>query len=180
MAPVLAGLTIRATRRTLALALIYLSAAAWSPVAQSEELPVSESEAYEFLQELGWVSKSCDADRLQQLILPDATFTFTVEGEDSTTMSRDEYMRDFRKHCFHTRESYDSSRFSVRTERGRAVATGRWEHGQQVQFFFLDSQDIDWVEQTLIVVREGEALGLQEMTSTAALKPKPEPTTSNP
>ena len=175
MAPVLASLTIRATCRALALALIYLLAAAWAPVARSEELPVSESEAYDFLQEFNWVNRSCDADRLQQLIFPDATITFTMEGEGPTTVSRDEYMREFRKQCFHTRQSYDRSSFSVRIDRGRAVMTGRWEHGQQIQFFFLDSQDIDWVEETLIVMREGDALGLQEMNVTTAIKPKPEP-----
>lgn len=174
MAPVLASLTIRPARRTLSLAFIALLAAA-SPAVHSDELPVTESEAYDFVQEFGWVNRSCDADRLEQLILPDATLTFTIEGEEPIMMSRDEYVRDFRKHCFHTRESYDSSRFSVRIERGRAIATGRWERGQQVQFFFLDSRDIDWVEQTMIVVRAGDVVGLQEMESLAALATKDAP-----
>lgn len=166
-------------RRAAAVVGFCLLVAAGSPVARSEE-PVTESEAYDFVQEWGWVNRSCDADRVQQLILPDATFRFTVEGDDPVTMGRDEFVREFRKDCFHTRQSYDRSSFSVRIDRGRAVMAGRWEHGQLVQFFFLDSQDIDWVEETMIVVRSGEALGLQEMEIVAALKPEPEPTSGTP
>ena len=171
----MAGLTIRPAFLALSLAFVYLVAAAAAQVAWSDELPVSESEAHDFLQEFNWVNRSCDADQLQQLIFPDATITFTMEGEGPTTVSRYEYLREFRKQCFHTRQSYDRSSFSVRIDRGRAVMTGRWEHGQQIQFFFLDSQDIDWVEEKLIVMREGDALGLQEMNVTTAIKPKPEP-----
>ena len=160
-------------------ALICLLMAVGAPAVRGESLPIDDTEAYAFLQELSWAFKACDFDRLQELMLQDATLTFTVQGNEPVTMSRDEYLRDYRKRCYHSSRSYDRSNFTVRIEPDRVVATIREEQGKEVQFFFLDSQNVDWIEQTLVIVRAGETLGVQEVQSVMALAPTPASTTES-
>ena len=118
---------------------------------------------YAFIWEWARASKYCDGDALESRIQPGALLTFEVPGEPPEVMSSDEYMTFFRKECLYTRwGSFDKSSMSVTVNGDQATVKGRWEGGTLIQYFF-SGHPIKAVEETQILVRDGDNILLASL-----------------
>jgi hypothetical protein len=133
-------------------------------LASGEPMPLNQEEVYAFLWELAAANQRCDAEWLEQeAYLPTTTLTFAIEGGPTVTVKRDEYLQGFRRECFHTRQSFDTSSISVEVGGNRAVVSGRWEHGAISRFFFFTELELEWIEETQELIRHGEGIKVQEV-----------------
>ncbi len=126
---------------------------------------LTETDVQGFLSDFGWAIRRCDAEWHEAHILPLAQLTFEVKGEPPVTVGREEYLEDFRKNCYHTYISFNARKCSVSVAGSRATVLGRWERGEEVQFFFLQRREIEWVEQTLMLVRYDGGIAIERLHS---------------
>jgi hypothetical protein len=140
-------------------------------LAAAQPMPLSEAEVYGFLMEMSMADKRCDADWLERCHLPECTLTFQEVGKTEETIRPADYFKTYRKECYHTSRTLPRNKLSVRIEPYRAVVRGRWEEPSLVRYFFLDPVAFKWIEESVTLVRAGDAIGVASVHQTYELKP---------
>jgi hypothetical protein len=125
--------------------------------------PLNSTEVYAFLWEYNLAQKQCDADWLEPRYLPTAKLTFEIHGQLPQSVGPAEYFASFRKNCYHTEQTFEQSRVSVKVDGYQATVKGRWEGASLVRYFFLDSYSFDSIEETMILARVGEGIAVESV-----------------